>query len=194
MDLIWGYFNSFMQTIGLFKKKANIVLIGLDNAGKTTYLAKTSSANKFTAAAPTFHPNVEEITTGNVTFTATDVGGHLEAREIWREHYMFVDGIIFMVDAADHGRMQEAKNEIQKILQDKSVNHIPFAIVANKIDVPDSLSEEQLTRFFEIGALRTGKDGERAASESRKLELFMISLKQLPNFWEPLQWLSKFTN
>lgn len=35
---IKGYFNSALEWLGFFQKNANIIFLGLDNAGKTTLL------------------------------------------------------------------------------------------------------------------------------------------------------------
>ena len=53
---------------------------------------------------------------GNIRFNSYDLGGHEQARKTWREYAGSVDGIVFMVDAADHNRLDEAKNELENLL------------------------------------------------------------------------------
>ena len=62
------------------------------------------------------HPHQAEVTIGNIKFNSYDLGGHMQARKTWREYAGSVDGIVFMVDAADINRLGEAKAELDNLV------------------------------------------------------------------------------
>ena len=62
------------------------------------------------------------------------MGGHLQARKTWSEYAGTVDGIIYMVDAADKNRIAESKKELESLLKMPELQNVPFVIFGNKID------------------------------------------------------------
>ncbi|GJD10789.1 Elongation factor 1-beta [Galdieria sulphuraria] len=106
---------------------------------------------------PTQQPTAEEVVIGNIKFRAFDLGGHAAARQIWRNYYTKVDAIVYMVDAADRDRLNEAKKELDALLADEQLTDVPFLILGNKIDVPQAASEEELRTALGVHHLTTGK-------------------------------------
>ena len=90
------------------------------------------------------HPHQAEVTIGNIRFNSYDLGGHQQARKTWAEYCGTLDGIIFMVDAAEHDRLEESKTELQKLLEMPELSNVPFVVFGNKIDKKESLKEEEL--------------------------------------------------
>ena len=69
----------------VFKKKANILMLGLDSAGKTTILYKLK-LDTLVTTIPTIGFNVEVVNYKNVNFTVWDLGGQDKIRKLWK-HY-----------------------------------------------------------------------------------------------------------
>ena len=89
--------------------------MGLDNAGKTTILYKLKLGEVVTTI-PTIGFNVESVEYKNVNMTVWDVGGQTKIRPLWQHYFENTDAIIFAVDCADAGRLEEAKNELDIVL------------------------------------------------------------------------------
>ena len=62
-------------------KQANLLILGLDNAGKTTLLNLLRN-NKLTLTVPTTQPHANIVSDGGVEFSAFDMGGHKSARMV----------------------------------------------------------------------------------------------------------------
>ena len=144
--------NSISNTYTLlyrffFKKNAKILILGLDNAGKTTLLGLLKS-NSLSMHAPTTTPNYEEFTLFGTVIKAFDLGGHKSARVLWTEYLCNVDGVIFIMDAADRSRFFEAKEELTKLLYDDSLRGVPILIMGNKVDLPRATTQPELLNLL----------------------------------------------
>ena len=187
-----NFFKSLFSWTGFFQKQANIIFLGLDNAGKTTMLFMLQS-DRFTQTDSTIQPHNAEVTIGNITFNTYDLGGHLQARRTWQEYCGTVDGIIFLIDAADQSRVSEAKKELDALLQMPELQNVPFVIFGNKIDKKDSLKEEELREALGLHYHVTwGKDANNKNAGARPVEIFMCSVMKRVGYVDGFQWLSNF--
>ena len=185
MSYLWGYVkgmvNSVLGYLGLYNKKANIVFLGLDNAGKSALL-HVLKTDRVTQTKPTIHPHSEELKMGNLVLNTYDLGGHVTARKIWKDYFPAVNAILFLVDSVDVGRFKEARKELDSILETPQLVNIPIAILGNKIDMAGAVSLEELKEALNYDDL--------VARETRPMEIFMVSVTKKIGYSKALEWIS----
>ena len=113
------------------KKDMRILMVGLDAAGKTTILYKLKLGEVVTTI-PTIGFNVETVEYKNISFTVWDVGGQDKIRNLWRHYYQNTQGLIFVVDSNDKARIEDAKSELHKMLQEEELKEADLLVFANK--------------------------------------------------------------
>jgi len=136
----------------------NILMLGLDNAGKTTIVYKLK-LNENIATIPTIGFNVETVTPcKGVTFTIWDVGGQEAIRRLWRHYYSTCKGLVFVVDSNDPSRFVEAADELRGIIESPEMpKGVPILILANKQDLPQASRPSAIADKLQLHSYRSNK-------------------------------------
>jgi len=95
------------------QEEKRILLLGLDNAGKTSILYQMRD-NQFKNTVPTVGLNIETITYKRYSMTLWDVGG--QATKLWKHYFDHIDAVIFVVDSTDEEKLLFAKEELKRLL------------------------------------------------------------------------------
>ena len=99
------------------EKEARILVLGLDNAGKTTILYRLQ-VGEVVSTIPTIGFNVETVQYKNIKFQVWDLGGQTSIRPYWRCYYPNTQAIIYVVDSTDVDRLDTTKEEFHAILEE----------------------------------------------------------------------------
>mmetsp|Transcript_12789 Transcript_12789/g.21273 ORF Transcript_12789/g.21273 Transcript_12789/m.21273 type:complete len:182 (-) Transcript_12789:70-615(-) len=135
------------------KKEMRILMVGLDAAGKTTILYKLKLGEVVTTI-PTIGFNVETVEYKNISFTVWDVGGQDKIRPLWRHYYQNTQGLIFVVDSNDRDRIDAARDELHRMLNEDELRESVLLVFANKQDLPNAMSATEMTDKLGLHGLR----------------------------------------
>ncbi|KAK6466939.1 ADP-ribosylation factor 3-like [Huso huso] len=124
MGNIFG--NLLKSLIG--KKEMRILMVGLDAAGKTTILYKLK-LGEIVTTIPTIGFNVETVEYKNT-------------------------GLIFVVDSNDRERVNEAREELMRMLAEDELRDAVLLIFANKQDLPNAMNAAEITDKLGLHSLR----------------------------------------
>uniref|UniRef100_A0A7S2QSY0 Uncharacterized protein n=1 Tax=Norrisiella sphaerica TaxID=552664 RepID=A0A7S2QSY0_9EUKA len=180
MEFLTGLFTGILRIFGFSSKEATVVLIGLDNAGKTTLQHKLKTGESY-SFVPTQNPREKDIVIGNVTIKTWDLGGHKAVRKLWKQYYRTADAIVFVVDAADKSRFAEARKVLKYILNEEALVETPVAILGNKCDRKEAISMQELKENLGLPKL---------FDSYRKIKVFKASVVEGYGYPAAFEWLA----
>jgi len=136
------------------EKEVRILMLGLDNAGKTTILKKFigEDINKI---SPTLGFNIKTIEHRGFKMNIWDVGGQKSLRSYWRNYFESTDGLIWVVDSTDKRRLKDCVQELHQLLVEERLAGATLLVFANKQDLPGALSSEEIKEVLDLDNIKT---------------------------------------
>merc|ERR1711972_170784 len=113
----------------LGQRDMRILMVGLDAAGKTTILYK--------------------LKLGEVVTTIPTIGFNVESVE-----YKNIQGVIFVVDSNDRDRMEEAREELMRMMNEDEMRYAALLVLANKQDLPNSMTAAEVAEKLGLQTMR----------------------------------------
>uniref|UniRef100_A0A2N9IXR8 ADP-ribosylation factor-like protein 5 n=1 Tax=Fagus sylvatica TaxID=28930 RepID=A0A2N9IXR8_FAGSY len=154
-------------------KEYKIVVVGLDNAGKTTTLYKLHLGEVVTTH-PTVGSNVEELVYKNIRFELEfpkvvgkgsaikkngtvwvwDLGGQERLRTSWATYYRGTHAVIAVIDSTDRARISIMKDELFRLLGHEELQHSVILVFANKQDLKDAMTPAEITDALSLHSIK----------------------------------------
>lgn len=137
--------SSMSRSIRTWKgrKLRRVLLVGLDNSGKTTLLNKFMQ-KKDISTVPTRESEYIQTNYKRYQLLITDVGGQETLRPYWRHHFTGSQGVVYVIDSSDKDRIETAMNELHVLLVDDQLKDVPVILFANKQDSPGAIRKDYL--------------------------------------------------
>ena len=129
------------------EKEVRILVLGLDNAGKTTIVRKYCGESTDTIE-PTLGFNIKTITHKNHSLNIWDIGGQKTIRAYWRNYFEQTDGLIWVLDSSDRSRLDTCRLELFHLLQQEKLAGASLLILANKQDLIGAITLKEIQDFL----------------------------------------------
>lgn len=147
------------------KEEYSVLILGLDNAGKTTLLENIKSQNALPSLPPEritptigqngnwllvsvcafcLMPTVGKLLLHGTRFQFWDLGGQASLRTMWNNYYSSAHLILFVIDSSSPSRLQESCSVLRELSEDEGVKDLPMLILANKQDSDEAMAIEMV--------------------------------------------------
>lgn len=141
------------------KTEFHVLILGIDKSGKTTLLEKLKSIYSNLEGlppdriVPTVGLNIGRVELPNAKLVFWDLGGQLGLRSIWEKYYEEAHAVVFVIDAASPSRFEDSKSALEKVLRNDDLQGAPLLVLANKQDLSEAVSAEELARYLDLKKL-----------------------------------------
>lgn len=181
IDALW-------KALGFFEgKEGSLVVLGLDNAGKTTMLHRLKTGGDVRSFPPTDRPHQtdEFETTQGIKFKAWDMGGHEAVRHLWEDYVCESSAVLFLIDAVDSKRFEEAGFELDALIGEKIVQDLPVAVLLNKCDLDEACSTAEICEKIHYSDLQRMQGDD-------KIAIFRMSVLKGEGYQDAFRWVAGF--
>lgn len=138
------------------EKEMRILMVGLDNAGKTT-IVKRINGEDTSSISPTLGFNIKTMQYNSFRLNIWDVGGQKTLRSYWRNYYEQTDGMVWVVDSSDLRRLNDCRHELHGLLKQEKLAGASLLIFANKQDIKGAMTPQEIARVLNLEVM----DGSR---------------------------------
>ncbi|RUS87418.1 hypothetical protein EGW08_004793 [Elysia chlorotica] len=130
-----------------------ILLLGLDNAGKTTLL-KVLASEDITHITPTQGFNIKSVQSKGFKLNVWDIGGQRRIRPYWKNYFENTDILIYVIDSADRKRFEETGEELTELFDEEKLAGVPVLVFANKQDLMNAAQWSEIADGLNLNSVR----------------------------------------
>ncbi|CAH8480916.1 unnamed protein product [Dicrocoelium dendriticum] len=134
-------------------QEVRILLLGLDNAGKTTILKQLASED-INQTTPTLGFNIKSVHSQGFKLNVWDIGGLQRIRPYWRNYFENTDVLVYVIDSSDKERLGETGQELAELLTEEKLSGVPVMVFANKQDLPTAESADRISNRLDLLKIR----------------------------------------
>ncbi|MCP9266121.1 ADP-ribosylation factor-like protein 3 [Dirofilaria immitis] len=136
-------------------KEFRILLLGLDNAGKTTIL-KNLASEDIRHITPTQGFNIKSVVSDDVKLNVWDIGGQRKIRPYWKNYFENTDVLIYVIDSCDRKRFDETGmvKELFELLDEEKLKSVPLLVYANKQDLVTAAKANEIAEGLQLLSIR----------------------------------------
>ena len=135
------------------EKEIRILILGLDNAGKTTVVRKLMGA-PIDEIEPTLGFTIQTMPhPAGYTLHVWDVGGQKSLRAYWRNYFEATDGLVWVVDSTDHRRLEDCRAALHQLLQEERLAAATLLVLCNKQDAAGALTVQEIAKTLQVDRL-----------------------------------------
>ncbi|PSN74214.1 ARF/SAR superfamily [Corynespora cassiicola Philippines] len=179
---------SILRKARLKDKEMRILMLGLDNAGKTTIVKKIMNED-VNSVSPTLGFIIKTIEHEGYKLNIWDVGGQKTLRTYWKNYFEKTDTLIWVVDATDRERIDDCRQELEGLLLEERLMGASLLVFKNKSDVAGAMTEDEVR---EAGCRANNDDDAQGlrldAIRTHKWTIMACSAMTGLNLSEGLQW------
>lgn len=146
--------HTILKKLKRKEKEVRILILGLDNAGKTTIVKKLNGEDTSTIS-PTLGFNISTLMHNGFNLNLWDVGGQKSIRSYWKNYFDSTDALIWVVDSADKLRIRDCRAELHGLVQEEQLAGATVLILANKQDLEGALTCEQIAQQLDLEPIRS---------------------------------------
>merc|ERR1712070_859279 len=170
---------SLLRKLKRSDNEARILMLGLDNSGKTTILKKLSDED-ISHVMPTQGFNIKSLLQDNFKLNVWDIGGQKTIRPYWKNYFENTDALIYVVDSSDKRRLEEAAQELGELTEEDKLTGIPVLVFANKQDLMNAVAAEEIVEAMSLMDIK-----------DRAWQIQAASAKQGMGLTEGMEWVVK---
>eukprot|EP01121_Diplochlamys_sp_Union-15-3_P009298 TRINITY_DN252_c0_g1_i1.p1 TRINITY_DN252_c0_g1~~TRINITY_DN252_c0_g1_i1.p1 ORF type:complete len:188 (-),score=46.09 TRINITY_DN252_c0_g1_i1:65-628(-) len=135
------------------KLHSRILVLGIDGAGKTTFLNKYEHPKEDIATQPTESYKIRDMKVKSVKFNVWDVSGKEATRSLWKHYYKEggTDAVIWVIDSASSkDKLEESHQALNNAMNDPALAGVILLVLANKQDLDSAKKPEEIEKFLDI--------------------------------------------
>ena len=138
------------------EKTVRILVLGLDNAGKSTIIKQVMKED-LSKVAPTFGFEIKTVRYRDFRLDFWDIGGQKSIRPYWQNCFEQTDAVMWVVDSTDIQRLPACRQELFELMTQSRLHFIPLLVLANKQDLAAAKEKAEIEMFLSLHKLKKNR-------------------------------------